>query len=124
MHVVRALRRDATDAEHRLWKQIRTKQMGGWKFRRQHGVGRYIVDFACMEAGLIIEIDGGQHTSSKDAARTTWLEAQGLTAVRFWNDEVLRNTEGVVSQISDFLARARPSSNPSLGGRGISARDP
>ena len=97
----RELRKDSTDAERRLWSRIRLKQLGGFRFRRQQPIGTYIVDFFCPEASLIIEIDGGQHDASagRDALRTRWLEERGYKVVRFWNNEVLENIDGVLSVI-------------------------
>lgn len=86
----RQLRRDMTDAEKHLWRRIRTQQLG-IKFRRQHPVANYILDFACIELKLAIELDGGQHgeLQTQDNARTLWLESQGWKVLRFWNNEVL-----------------------------------
>ncbi len=93
----RNLRRDMTDAERMLWQHLRSRQLAGLRFRRQHPVGRYILDFVCLEAGLIIEVDGGQHgiQNSYDEARTAWLEERGYRVLRFWNNEVLANSTGV-----------------------------
>lgn len=81
--------------------------MLGVKFRRQHPMGRYVLDFACIDAKLAVELDGGQHAEQqeKDHLRTAWLETQGWTVLRFWNNDVLQNTEGVVSMIHDALAQ-------------------
>jgi very-short-patch-repair endonuclease len=97
----RQLRRNATDAEIRLWSRLRRKQLAGFRFRRQHPLGSYIVDFFCPEARLIVEVDGGQHgeENAHDARRTEWLEARGYRVVRFWNNEVLSNTDGVLTTI-------------------------
>jgi len=97
----RTLRREMTDAERRLWSKLRRGALDGYRFRRQHPVGPYIADFACVEAGLIVEIDGGQHAEQveRDERRTVYLEQAGFRVVRFWNTEVLRNTEGVVAEI-------------------------
>ena len=82
--------------------------MKGFKFRRQHPIGEYIVDFICLKAKLVIELDGGQHNEAKqmdnDVKRTIWLEAQGLRIVRFWNDEVLTNLSGVQDVIWNALS--------------------
>jgi very-short-patch-repair endonuclease len=95
----RQLRRDATDAEKRLWKILRDRQLGGAKFRRQQPIGAYFADFVCFEHSLIIEADGGQHTPEVDAVRTRYLEAHGFRVLRFWNNEILVNTEGVMVAI-------------------------
>ena len=110
----RTLRRNATVAEIRLWSRLRRKQLEGFRFRRQHPLGSYIVDFFCPEARLIVEVDGGQHgeENAHDARRTKWLEARGYRVVRFWNNEVLSNTDGVLTTIL-FALRAWPPSLPS-----------
>jgi very-short-patch-repair endonuclease len=86
-----------TDAERLLWRHLRQRQVEGYKFRRQHPVGHYIVDFACLEGCLIVEVDGGQHADRKgyDRERTAWLEEQGFRVLRFWNTDVLGNIDGV-----------------------------
>ena len=93
------LRRDSTDAEHRLWRNLRNRNLGGFKFRRQATIGPYIADFACVEAKLIVEADGGQHTVEGDARRTAYLEALGWKLVRFWNNDILQQTEAVLETI-------------------------
>ena len=100
------LREEPTDAESRLWYVLRRKHTLGFKFRRQHPVGRYVADFACPEAKLIIEVDGGQHAEQvkEDAARTRELEAHGYAVLRFWNHEVLENFDGVQEVIRAALA--------------------
>lgn len=103
-HRVRELRRNATAAEKRLWQLLRSRQFGGIKFRRQHPVGRFVVDFACVEQRIILEADGGQHHGSDaDVRRTAWLEAEGWRVVRFWNNEILENPEGVLARIETVL---------------------
>ena len=97
------LRRDSTDAERVLWQRLRSRQIAGHKFRRQATVGPYIVDFLCIEAKLIVEADGGQHTSERDAARTAWLESRGLRVERFWNNDILQNIDGVLQAIVMLL---------------------
>ncbi|HXP77159.1 MAG TPA: DUF559 domain-containing protein [Stellaceae bacterium] len=101
----RRLRANATEAEVRLWSRIRRKQLEGFRFRRQQPLGRYIVDFFCPEARLIVEIDGGQHGEENlaDAIRTEWLEKRGYRVVRFWNKDVLSNTEAVLESILEAL---------------------
>ena len=101
----RSLRCEMTDAEKLLWRHLRMKQFEGYKFRRQHPLGKYIVDFVCLEAALILEVDGGQHAdnSGSDEARTQWLEGKGYRVMRFWNNEVLGNIEGVKLAIWNFL---------------------
>ncbi len=100
-----------TDAELRLWRLLRDRRLNGVKFRRQVPVGPYIVDFLCVGAKLIVEADGSQHAESpRDKARDTYLASQGWTVLRFWNNEVIQNRDGVLETI---LAHARPSSGPS-----------
>jgi very-short-patch-repair endonuclease len=103
--LARSLRNAPTDAEIRLWAQLRRKQLGGFRFRRQQPIGAYVVDFFCPEAKLVIEVDGGQHSDqvAMDDIRSRWLEARGYRVIRFWNNEVLSNTEGVVLAILDAL---------------------
>src|SRR5262245_58157933 len=105
----RRLRRNSTDAERRLWQRLRRRGLGGYRFRRQRPVGPYFADFVCLERALIIELDGGQHAESveHDAERTRFLAERGFTVLRFWDNEVLLNTEGVLEAI--LLALATPS---------------
>ena len=102
---VRRLRREQTQAESLLWQQLRGKRLAGAKFRRQHLIGNAIVDFCCLKNRLIIELDGGQHAeeAENDAARTARLEAQGHKVIRFWNDDILKNLEGVLTIIAEAL---------------------
>jgi very-short-patch-repair endonuclease len=109
----RKLRASPSDAEIRLWSRLRRRQLDGFRFRRQQPIGPYVVDFFCPEARLIVEADGGQHVDSKtDELRTRWLEARGYRVIRFWNNDVLANTEGVLLRILEAL-RASPPSLPS-----------
>lgn len=94
-----------TFAEIKLWQAIRRRALGV-KFRRQHPIGPYVVDFACLERALIVEVDGGQHAgSASDARRDHWLEGMGFRIVRFWNHEVLANLEGVLTALELELSR-------------------
>lgn len=95
------LRRNSTDAERLLWQRLKAKQINGLKFRRQEQIGRFIADFVCYEKSIIIEADGSQHAleEEKDAERTQWLNSQGFTVLRFWNNEILTNIEGVMEVI-------------------------
>jgi very-short-patch-repair endonuclease len=104
----RELRSNMTDAEAHLWQHLRARQILSLKFRRQHPAGKYILDFACIEAKLAIELDGGQHNElqMQDNLRTAWLESQGWKVLRFWNNEVLQNTEGVLEEIYKTLSQA------------------
>ena len=115
----RTLRTNQTDAEQRLWKLLRAKRLEGWKFRRQFPIGRYIVDFACSAARLIVEADGGQHNeSAHDVVRDQWLAGEGWNVIRFWNTDILTNEEGVLSAV---LASLPPLPNPSpTRGEGLS----
>jgi very-short-patch-repair endonuclease len=99
----RSLRRNATDAEALLWSRLRNRRLAGYKFRRQHPVGPYVADFACPESMLIVELDGGQHGPETDAARAAYLEGQGYTVLRFWNNDALGNTDGVLETILRHL---------------------
>ncbi len=121
----RTLRREMTDAEKLLWRHLRLEQIGGYKFRRQHPLGNYIADFVCLEAALVLEIDGGQHADSadKDTIRTQWLEEKGLHVMRFWNNEVLNNIEGVKFAVWNYLSKFQPPSQPSpYQGEGVDMR--
>src|SRR3990167_5999134 len=97
----KALRTNQTDAERHLWYLLRSRRFQRWKFRRQHILQGYIVDFVCLERKLIIELDGGQHTDRKtyDNQRTRTLEKDGFKIIRFWNNDVLSNLEGVLETI-------------------------
>jgi very-short-patch-repair endonuclease len=94
-----------TDAEARLWRALRRDQLNGLSFRRQHPVGPYTVDFYCSKMRLAVEVDGGQHAALRkqsDDRRTAWLAEKGITVVRYWNNDVLSNLDGV---LSDLLAQ-------------------
>jgi very-short-patch-repair endonuclease len=95
------LRKNATDAERLLWNYLKARQLEGLKFRRQEQIGSFIADFVCYERGVIVEADGGQHAQEKgrDEERTQWLNSQGFAVLRFWNNEILTNIEGVVDVI-------------------------
>ncbi|HHQ4689078.1 endonuclease domain-containing protein [Aeromonas veronii] len=97
------LRRDATQAERKLWQQLRNRRLAGLKFRRQMPIGPYVVDFICLEQGLIIEVDGSQHGTQAnqmhDEARTAYLNQQGFRVIRVWNNDVLSRMEVVLAHI-------------------------
>jgi very-short-patch-repair endonuclease len=114
----KALRGNMTGAERRLWYFLRAHRFRGTKFKRQATIGKYIVDFVCFEKNLVIEVDGGQHSDSDtDRARTRWLENQGFRVVRFWNNDVLKNTAGVLDVIMTAIERTGyPSPGASLRG--------
>ena len=120
----KALRGGMTDAERRLWSRLRHEQLGA-KFRRQHPVGSYVLDFACLELKLAIEIDGSQHldASSYDERRTVWLASQGFDMLRFWANEVLSETDAVVVRIIEQLRHACPHPNPPPAGEGLNTKD-
>jgi very-short-patch-repair endonuclease len=101
----RRLRRDQTPAEQVLWRHLRTKRMCNVKFRRQHSIGPYFVDFCSIQRKLIIEIDGGQHAdrSAEDEVRSSFLKSYGYRVVRFWNNQVLDNTDEVLAEIEKLL---------------------
>ena len=98
----RELRQEMTPQERRLWRHLRRKQLHGLKFRRQHPVGRFVLDFYCHRNQLVVELDGGVHYHQKeyDDARTEWLIQHGFTVIRFTNDQVLNDIETVLSQIA------------------------
>ena len=112
----RSLRVHQTNAENLLWLLLRNRNIGGFKFRRQHPVGRFILDFYCKEAGLAVELDGGEHnddgTALNDQHRTAELERLGVEVIRFWNNEVLTSTEAVLEKIYQELLD-RSGSHPS-----------
>ena len=123
MQRARQLRRGSTDAEQRLWRELRSR-LPDYKWRRQMPIGPYFVDFACFGEKLIIELDGGQHAqaAAKDEARTRFFQSQGYRVIRFWNNDALANTDGVLIRIAEALS-ASPSRScaavPSLSlGRG------
>ena len=97
-----------TDAERKLWFALRDRRFAGFKFRRQVPIDRFVADFVCFEARLIIEVDGGQHAGSlQDRWRDRWFAANGFRVMRFWNNEVLSNLEGVLTVLSAELEQCR-----------------
>jgi very-short-patch-repair endonuclease len=104
----RRLRTESTDAERALWRMLRMRQMG-WRFRRQYPITPYIVDFACLEAKLIVEADGSQHALPGDHdRRDAFLRKQGWRVLRFWNNEILLNPSGVFQVIAETLGPKPP----------------
>ena len=101
----RRLRKDSTEAEKLLWRHLRNHQLHGYQFRRQEPIGKYIVDFLCYRRRLAVELDGGQHQEQADYdnERTRWLKSRGFKVIRFWNDDVLKETDGVLEAISIAL---------------------
>jgi very-short-patch-repair endonuclease len=108
----RELRANQTDAERKLWRSLRLLKTEGFHFRRQVPIDSFIVDFACLSARLVIEIDGGQHNMTPgrlgDEARDAHLRRRGFTIVRFWNNDVMANPEGVIEMVRRELARRAP----------------
>ena len=113
-----------TDAERHLWQHLRQRQFAGHRFRRQMPIGSYIVDFVCLERRLIVEIDGGQHQEQHDydERRDGWLVEQGFRVLRFWNNEVLSQTEGVLTRILEGLQEVPPTPALPRKGEGVTAR--
>lgn len=107
----RHLRQAMTDAERSLWHHLRNRALMGCKFRRQHPIGRFIVDFACLEHRLVIELDGGQHGSQLDQRRTLEIQACGYRVLRFWNNDALARQQVVLGMIFEALALP-PSHDP------------
>ena len=105
--IARRLRRDQTEAEERLWYHLRARRFEGEKFVRQLQIDRYIADLACRTARFAIELDGGQHDPERDAARTEIIERHGYRVLRFWNNDVLANTDAVLQEIRQELLIAR-----------------
>ena len=116
--LARRLRRDSTSAELRLWNRLRSRSVDGNKFVRQHPIGRYVVDFICREKRLVIEVDGGQHAeSARDRVRDKYLLDHNYRVMRFWNNEIMSNMDGVLETIANALsADAPPHPVPADGG--------
>ncbi len=114
----RELRAQMTDAEVHLWMRLRRNQLGGHYFRRQVPVGPYIADFLCVKAHLIVEVDGSQHLTNVmwDQDRTAWLKSRGYRLLRFWNNDVLQRTDGVLETIQAALIEAPTLPSPVNGG--------
>ena len=116
--LARRLRRDSTSAELRLWNRLRSRSIGGEKFVRQQPIGRYVVDFMCREKRLVIEVYGGQHAeSARDQVRDQWLREHNYRILRFWNNDIMSNMDGVLETIAEALrAEAPPHPAPASGG--------
>jgi very-short-patch-repair endonuclease len=118
----RQLRSNMTGAETRLWSRLRARQLQGFKFRRQHGIGPYIVDFYCSEQSLVIEVDGDSHADAdqiqKDQLRDRYFQSLGLRVIRYINDDILKNLDGVLEDLADRLSSGSTSPHPSLRRRG------
>ena len=113
----RNLRASMTNAERKLWRALRLRQLDSLRFRRQFAIGRYIVDFVCLEARIIVELDGGQHDAQRnyDAARDRWLTEQGFQVIRIWNNAVTQNVAGVAEAILRAVRHPHPVLPPSRG---------
>jgi very-short-patch-repair endonuclease len=105
----RSLRTNATEPEQKLWSKLRKRQLYGFQFRRQHSIGPFFVDFICLEANLIVELDGAQHADQKeqDQSRSDFLRTNGYHVLRFWNSEVLADVDSVVERIAEVLRRTQ-----------------
>jgi adenine-specific DNA-methyltransferase len=127
MSITRAkeLRKNSTDAERALWRVLRSRQLSGHKFRRQQPLGPFVVDFVCLEARLVVEIDGGQHGEDRqlayDSRRTVWLQNQNFRVLRFWNHEVLNQLDSVSELIEKALAMRH--SGPNLSSSPLTGED-
>lgn len=110
----RNLRKNLTPAERKLWQALRRRQIASVRFRRQVPIGPYVADFCSLERRIIIEIDGGQHARQSDAddRRSRWLGDRGFIVIRFWNNEVLQNPEGVLARISQACTTATGMAKP------------
>jgi very-short-patch-repair endonuclease len=118
----RRLRLNSTNAELRLWNKLRSRAIDGCKFVRQEPIGPYVVDFVCRERRLVVEVDGGQHADSEsDRLRDEWLRARNYRVLRFWNNDVIRNTNGVLEVIAASLQAESPPHPPAFGGRPLPA---
>ncbi|MEW6769668.1 MAG: DUF559 domain-containing protein [Pseudomonadota bacterium] len=108
--IARKLRRQQTDAERGLWLRLRDRRLNGWKFKRQVPIEKFIVDFCCADGKLVVELDGGQHAAEiqNDAARTDILSSCGYLVLRFWNNDVLTNIDGVLAEILSTLPQKLP----------------
>ncbi|MDE3739795.1 endonuclease domain-containing protein [Pseudomonas resinovorans] len=116
LRFAKRLRTEQTDAEQLLWQHLRAKRLLGLKFRRQKPIGPFIVDFICQERMLVVEVDGGQHLESEsDKSRDTWMARRGFTVLRFWNHEVLLETEAVLEAIRLAAEEAYPGNPLSPG---------
>ncbi len=117
----KSMRGTQTPAEHRLWQLLRAKRLAGFKFKRQVPIDHYIVDFVCLRRRLIIEADGGQHSERpEDARRDTYLRAQGFRILRFWNNDIFNNEDGVLTRILEALERPLSPTPLPQSGEGLS----
>ncbi|MFW2080487.1 endonuclease domain-containing protein [Acinetobacter guillouiae] len=116
LEYAKSMRHDATDAEHLMWQLLRAQRFMNLKFRRQHVIEPYIVDFYCHELDLVVELDGGQHNTdvgvANDSERTQFLEALGVKVIRYWNDDVLNQTEVVLADLWNICIELKENTSP------------
>lgn len=117
-NIARLLRKRPTETEKLLWRYLRSKQIDGFKFRRQQAIDNYVVDFVCLDRKIIIEVDGGQHAvdKEKDIERDTYLKKHDFKVLRFWNNDVLTNIGGVLDMIRGNCLSHPPLTPPVKGG--------
>ena len=113
------MRRESTDAERKLWQHLRAGRLDRIKFRRQHPIPPYIVDFCCIEKKLVIELDGSQHSAEIEAKRTAYLQARGFNVLRFWDNDVLVKTDSVLEAIWNMTHAPDPLPDPLPKGEGL-----
>jgi very-short-patch-repair endonuclease len=114
--LAKRLRGEQTEAERRLWSMLRANRLAGWKWKRQEQIGDYVVDFVCFRARLIVEADGSQHAeSAADQKRDAYLAGQGFRVLRFWNNDILTNSDGVATAILAVLETPLPNPSPARG---------
>jgi very-short-patch-repair endonuclease len=125
LDIKRRLRSNMTGPEARLWSRLRARQLQGLKFRRQHGIGPYIVDFYCPEQSLVIEVDGNSHADAdqvvKDKQREQYLQSLGLRVIRYINDDIVKNLGGILDDLAERISSRSTSPRPSLPRRGKEA---
>ncbi len=121
----RELRNSATDAERKLWQQLKGRQMLGIKFRRQYPIAGYIADFASPDVRLVVELDGGQHLERReyDRQRSRRMACNGYRVLRFWNDDVLLRTDDVLAEIVRMIDATPPQPSPAFAGEGAESED-
>ena len=127
LDIKRRLRSTMTGPETRLWSKLKARQFQGLKFRRQHGIGPYIVDFYCPEQSLVIEVDGDSHADAdqivKDRQREQYLQSRGLRVIRYINDDIVNNLDGVLEDLAGKVSSGSTSPYPSLPRRGEETED-
>jgi len=119
----RDLRQSGTDAERKLWQRLRAGQLNGLKFRRQHPIPPYIVDFCCDAKKLVVELDGSQHNDEVDRTRTRFLESQGLKVLRYWDNEVLQQMDAVLEAILGTVENRTLTPTPLPWGEGLKGEE-